>query len=127
MTGCSRTFGYERLALLLFRRTPLISSGIVGLQILSEDYFRACFSLAIVRTGAAQLGATLSAAVHPPLPETYSTAGTRSPGIAPPYPLFVSLPEIVDFHILSEDYSKCVFLCADRTVNFHAKFGAYYK
>ena len=35
--------------------------------------------------------------------------------------------EIVDFQILSEDYSKAVFLCADRSLNFHAKFGAYYK
>ncbi|KAI7845268.1 hypothetical protein COHA_001310 [Chlorella ohadii] len=35
--------------------------------------------------------------------------------------------EIVDFQILSEDYSKAVFLCADRSVCFHARFGAYYK
>ena len=35
--------------------------------------------------------------------------------------------EIVDFQILSEDYSKAVFLCADRNLNFHAKFGSYYK
>ena len=35
--------------------------------------------------------------------------------------------EIVDFQILSEDYSKAVFLCADRTLNFHARFGGYYK
>ncbi len=33
----------------------------------------------------------------------------------------------MEFQILSEDYSKAVFLCQDRTVNFHAKFGAYYK
>ena len=33
----------------------------------------------------------------------------------------------MDFQILSDDYSKAVFLCQDRTVNFHAKFGAYYK
>ncbi|KAI8105935.1 hypothetical protein M9434_000514 [Picochlorum sp. BPE23] len=35
--------------------------------------------------------------------------------------------EIVDFQILSEDYSKAVFLCADRSLHFHAKFGAYYR
>ena len=35
--------------------------------------------------------------------------------------------EIVDFQILSTDYSKAVFLCADRSFHFHAKFGAYYQ
>lgn len=35
--------------------------------------------------------------------------------------------EIVDFQILSEDYSKAVFLCADRSLHFHAKFGGYYR
>ena len=35
--------------------------------------------------------------------------------------------EIVDFQILSSDYSKAVFLCADRSLQFHAKFGAYYQ
>jgi len=35
--------------------------------------------------------------------------------------------EIVDFQILSDDYAKAVFLCADRTLHFHAKFGAYYQ
>ena len=29
--------------------------------------------------------------------------------------------------ILSEDYSKVAFLCADRSIVFHAKFGAYHK
>lgn len=29
--------------------------------------------------------------------------------------------------ILSEDYSKAVFLCADRTLCFHARFGSYHK
>ena len=29
--------------------------------------------------------------------------------------------------VLSEDYSKAVFLCADRSLAFHAKFGAYYR
>ena len=28
--------------------------------------------------------------------------------------------------ILSEDYSKAVFLCRDRSLQFHAKFGAYH-
>lgn len=35
--------------------------------------------------------------------------------------------EIVDFQILSEDYSKAVFLCDDRRLDFHAKFGSYHK
>ena len=34
--------------------------------------------------------------------------------------------EVVDFAILGEDYSKLAFLCADRSINFHAKFGKYY-
>ena len=34
--------------------------------------------------------------------------------------------EIVDFQLLSEDYSKIAFLCADRAIRFHAKFGTYY-
>ena len=28
--------------------------------------------------------------------------------------------------ILSEDYSKAAFLCTDRHIHFHAKFGGYY-
>jgi hypothetical protein len=35
--------------------------------------------------------------------------------------------EVVDFAVLSEDYSKAAFLCADRSVSFHAKFGTYFK
>ncbi|KAL2613245.1 hypothetical protein R1flu_024937 [Riccia fluitans] len=34
--------------------------------------------------------------------------------------------EIVDFQILSEDYSKMAFLCSDRSVCLHAKFGSYF-
>ena len=34
--------------------------------------------------------------------------------------------EVVDFCVLGEDYSKLAFMCADRTINFHAKFGKYY-
>ena len=33
--------------------------------------------------------------------------------------------QIVDFQVLSEDYSKLVFACADRSLVFHAKFGGY--
>ena len=29
--------------------------------------------------------------------------------------------------VLTEDYSKLAFLCEDRTLHFHAKFGAYHK
>lgn len=55
-------------------------------------------------------------------------APKEAPHSVPPSPSCASLsPEIVDFQILSEDYSKAVFLCADRTVNFHAKFGGYYR
>ncbi len=28
--------------------------------------------------------------------------------------------------ILSDDYSKAAFLCQDRSIHFHAKFGQYY-
>ncbi|XP_010524511.1 PREDICTED: nucleolar protein 10 [Tarenaya hassleriana] len=34
--------------------------------------------------------------------------------------------EIVDFEILDDDYSKLAFLCADRSVNLHAKYGKHY-
>ena len=32
----------------------------------------------------------------------------------------------VGVQILSEDYSKAAFLCADRTVHLHARYGAHY-
>ena len=35
--------------------------------------------------------------------------------------------EVVQFEVLSDDYSKMVFLQADRTIEMHAKFGTYYK
>jgi hypothetical protein len=35
--------------------------------------------------------------------------------------------EVVDFQILSDDYSKAAFLCADRSISFHARFGGYCK
>ncbi|XP_070556214.1 nucleolar protein 10-like [Ptychodera flava] len=35
--------------------------------------------------------------------------------------------EVVKFHLLSDDYSKIVFLQADRHVEFHAKYGRYYR
>ncbi|XP_058084705.1 uncharacterized protein LOC131232471 [Magnolia sinica] len=34
--------------------------------------------------------------------------------------------EIVDFQVLTDDYSKIAFLCADRSVCLHAKQGSYY-
>ncbi|CAN1238167.1 Nucleolar protein 10 [Linum grandiflorum] len=34
--------------------------------------------------------------------------------------------EIIDFQILDEDYSKLAFLCADRSVCLHAKYGKHY-
>jgi ribosome biogenesis protein ENP2 len=33
---------------------------------------------------------------------------------------------VVDFQILSDDYSKMVFACVDRSLVFHAKFGGYF-
>lgn len=35
--------------------------------------------------------------------------------------------EVVDFQILSDDYSKAAFLCADRSICLHAKYGAHYR
>ncbi|KAL9256576.1 Nucleolar protein 10-like protein [Drosera capensis] len=34
--------------------------------------------------------------------------------------------EIFDFKALSDDYSKLAFLCADRSVRLHAKYGSHY-
>uniref|UniRef100_A0A1J3J997 Nucleolar protein 10 n=1 Tax=Noccaea caerulescens TaxID=107243 RepID=A0A1J3J997_NOCCA len=34
--------------------------------------------------------------------------------------------EIVDFEILDDDYSKLAFLCADRSINLHAKYGKHH-
>ncbi|XP_034591477.1 uncharacterized protein [Setaria viridis] len=36
------------------------------------------------------------------------------------------ISEIIDFQILGDDYSKLAFLCADRSVNLHAKYGSHY-
>ncbi|XP_039118261.1 nucleolar protein 10-like [Dioscorea cayenensis subsp. rotundata] len=33
--------------------------------------------------------------------------------------------EIIDFQVLSDDYSKIAFLCADRSVCLHAKYGSH--
>lgn len=35
--------------------------------------------------------------------------------------------EIVNFQVLGDDYSKIAFLCADRSVCLHAKYGSHYK
>ncbi|CAL8173038.1 unnamed protein product [Prunus armeniaca] len=34
--------------------------------------------------------------------------------------------EIIDFEVLADDYSKLAFLCADRSVYLHAKYGKHY-
>ncbi|XP_030540849.1 nucleolar protein 10 [Rhodamnia argentea] len=34
--------------------------------------------------------------------------------------------EIIDFEVLGDDYSKLAFLCADRSVCLHAKYGKHY-
>ncbi|CAH9062544.1 unnamed protein product [Cuscuta europaea] len=36
------------------------------------------------------------------------------------------ISEIVNFEVLSDDYSKIAFLCADRSVCLHAKYGSHY-
>ncbi|KAM0842099.1 hypothetical protein ACQ4PT_058582 [Festuca glaucescens] len=36
------------------------------------------------------------------------------------------ISEIVDFEVLGDDYSKLAFLCADRSVCLHAKYGSHY-
>ncbi|PIA33378.1 hypothetical protein AQUCO_04100065v1 [Aquilegia coerulea] len=36
------------------------------------------------------------------------------------------ISEIIDFQVLSDDYSKLAFLCADRSVCLHAKYGSHY-
>ena len=35
--------------------------------------------------------------------------------------------EVVDFQVLSDDWSKCAFLCADRSVQLHARYGAHHR
>ncbi|GFR41480.1 hypothetical protein Agub_g2171, partial [Astrephomene gubernaculifera] len=35
--------------------------------------------------------------------------------------------EVVDFCVLSDDFSKLAFLCSDRSLLFHARFGSYYR
>uniref|UniRef100_A0A803M266 PIN-like protein n=1 Tax=Chenopodium quinoa TaxID=63459 RepID=A0A803M266_CHEQI len=35
--------------------------------------------------------------------------------------------EIVDFEVMSDDYSKIAFMCADRSICLHAKYGSHYK
>ncbi|KMZ75745.1 hypothetical protein ZOSMA_10G00130 [Zostera marina] len=36
------------------------------------------------------------------------------------------ISEIVNFEVLDDDYSKLAFLCADRSVCLHAKYGSHY-
>ncbi|PWA52406.1 embryo sac development arrest 7 [Artemisia annua] len=36
------------------------------------------------------------------------------------------ISEIITFEVLGDDYSKLAFLCADRSVNLHAKYGSHY-
>ncbi|KAH9615052.1 hypothetical protein KSS87_006733, partial [Heliosperma pusillum] len=37
------------------------------------------------------------------------------------------ISEIIDFEVLSDDYSKLAFLCADRSICLHAKYGSHHK
>ncbi|CAI9285291.1 unnamed protein product [Lactuca saligna] len=36
------------------------------------------------------------------------------------------ISEIINFQVLSDDYSKLAFLCADRSICLHAKYGSHY-
>ncbi|KAL2226031.1 nucleolar protein 10 [Sesamum indicum] len=36
------------------------------------------------------------------------------------------ISEIIDFEVLDDDYAKIAFLCADRSVCLHAKYGSHY-
>ncbi|GMP88540.1 hypothetical protein CsSME_00040498 [Camellia sinensis var. sinensis] len=36
------------------------------------------------------------------------------------------ISEIINFQVLADDYSKIAFLCADRSVCLHAKYGSHY-
>ncbi|CAA0838719.1 embryo sac development arrest 7 [Striga hermonthica] len=36
------------------------------------------------------------------------------------------ISEIIDFQVLDDDYSKIAFLCADRSICLHAKYGSHY-
>ncbi|KAJ3691168.1 hypothetical protein LUZ61_020332 [Rhynchospora tenuis] len=36
------------------------------------------------------------------------------------------ISEIINFEILADDYSKLAFLCSDRSVSLHAKYGSHY-
>lgn len=36
------------------------------------------------------------------------------------------LSEVVDFQVLTDDYSKLVFACVDRSLVFHARYGAHF-
>jgi ribosome biogenesis protein ENP2 len=35
--------------------------------------------------------------------------------------------EVLKMHIISEDYSKLLFLCADRNIELHAQYGRHFK
>eukprot|EP00798_Chlamydomonas_sp_ICE-L_P005815 gene5815-6101_t len=58
---------------------------------------------------------------HPPMLKVYDLAN-----LSPKFQRNMD-HEVVDFQILTDDYSKAAFLCTDRTVNLHAKFGSYFK
>ncbi|GFY84659.1 embryo sac development arrest 7 [Actinidia rufa] len=36
------------------------------------------------------------------------------------------ISEIINFQVLADDYSKIAFLCADRSICLHAKYGSHY-
>ncbi|CAI7755896.1 unnamed protein product [Closterium sp. NIES-54] len=108
-----------------------------------EDYLRRIeliqdleFKVASTRIKASRDGKYLLASgssLSPP------PSSPPSPGVYPPQVRVYELAElslkfernldseIVDFQVLTDDYSKIAFLCADRSVCFHAKFGAYFK
>ncbi|KAL0290856.1 UNVERIFIED_CONTAM: Nucleolar protein 10 [Sesamum angustifolium] len=72
------------------------------------------------------------------LPPKKLRALRKNPGIYPPQVKVYELrelslkferhliSEIIDFEVLDDDYAKIAFLCADRSVCLHAKYGSHY-
>ena len=59
----------------------------------------------------------IARAVHPASPASACRAARRA----------IAAAANLNLQILSDDYSKLVLLCADRSLCFHAKFGAYFR
>jgi ribosome biogenesis protein ENP2 len=73
----------------------------------------------IKQTGDGQL--ILAAGVYPPMVKAFSTED-----LSLKFKRHLDA-DVVNFEILTEDFSKMVFLRADRTFEFHGRAGVYYK